>query len=55
MDAHARVGDKGDDVDDLTGAGVDECLVPFARLLVLDLYDMSEDDMVGVLGKILCT
>ena len=53
MDTHARVGDEGDDIDDLTGAGVNVGLVPFTRLLILDLDDMSKYDVVRVLGEVL--
>lgn len=50
---HAGIGYEGDDVDDLTGAGVDKGFVPFTRLLVLDLDDVGEDNVVRVLGEVL--
>lgn len=51
--AYARIGDKGHNVDNLAGVGIDKGLVPLLSLIVLDLDDVGEDDVVRVLGKVL--
>jgi hypothetical protein len=50
---YARISNEGDHVDYFTSTGINESLIPLVSLVILNLNNVCEHNVIGVLGKVL--